>query len=186
MKRLFAAIKIHPDEKLIKYYDQLRNALKYDKIKWVDENNLHLTLKFFGETEEEKIDEIIDLIDDAVYDTTSFEISLKNTGIFGSSYKPRVIWFGFENYDPVTDLFKRLKENLETTGYHYDRQNFVPHLTVGRVKFIKDIKHFQQVIGNFKNVDLQKEKISKLILFESILSRKGPTYEVIEEFELLK
>lgn len=184
MKRLFAAIKIHPDEQFRKIYNQLKFGLSEDKIKWVDLNNTHLTLKFFGETPEEQIDKIAQAMDEAVLDAAAFEIHLKNTGIFGSRYNPRVIWFGIEPNDQLQNLYSNLKKNLEELGYEYDRQNFVPHLTVGRIRNLKNKHYFQKVIDKYKNVELQKEQINKLILYESILRPTGPEYIVVEEFKL--
>ncbi|MCF8229328.1 MAG: RNA 2',3'-cyclic phosphodiesterase [Bacteroidales bacterium] len=182
MKRLFAAIKLHPTDKFLELFGQLQNQLKQDKIKWVDPQKIHITLKFFGDTTEENIDEIAGAMDDAVFDASPFELQMHNVGIFGSSYKPRVIWFGIEASEKLRSLYQNLKVNLEELGYKYDRQNFVPHLTVGRIRHIQNKRYFQQVINRFKDEDIQKEKIDRLILFESILRPQGPEYIVVEEF----
>ncbi|MDZ7742914.1 MAG: RNA 2',3'-cyclic phosphodiesterase [Bacteroidota bacterium] len=182
MKRLFAAIKIHPSEKFLDLFDQLRSKLKQDKIKWVDPKNIHITLKFFGETPEAHIDEIAQAIDESIFDASPFELHLRDVGIFGSAYKPRVIWMGIEPGNPIEDLYDKLKVKLEELGYEYDRQNFVPHLTIGRIKEIKNKKYFQQVIDQFKNAEIQREKVDKLVLFESVLRPAGPEYFVVEEF----
>jgi RNA 2',3'-cyclic 3'-phosphodiesterase len=184
MKRLFAAIKIHPDKNFVHLYEQLRSALYQDRINWVDLNNVHLTLKFFGDTAENKIDEIFEAIAGALFEVKSLEVSLKNIGVFGSSYNPRVVWFGVENHQEIGNLYARLKNELEKIGYEYDRQNFVPHLTVGRIKYLNDKKYFQKVIDKYKTIDIQKEKTEKVILFESILRPTGAEYHVIEEFSL--
>ena len=55
MKRLFAALKINPDAGFLTEYRNLQAAMKYQQIKWVEERNIHITLKFFGETQESEI-----------------------------------------------------------------------------------------------------------------------------------
>ena len=184
MKRLFAAIKIIPDEQFLKLYWSLRNSLKHEKIKWVEEENLHLTLKFFGETFDEKIDLICEVLDNFVIDCEPFELQLENVGIFGSSYNPKVIWFGINQFSELQFLHQTITENLKTIGYYPDRQNFVPHLTVARIRKLNDKKLFQKIIDKHKTGLIQKIKIKKLYLFESILLPEGPIYNVIEEYSL--
>jgi len=184
MKRLFVAIKIEADENFLKLYWNLRNSLKHEKIKWVEEENLHLTLKFFGKIYDEKIDPICELIGNSVIDCDSFELQLENVGIFGSSYNPKVIWYGIKQSSELKLLHQTITENLKTIGYYPDRQNFVPHLTVARIRKLNDKKIFQRIIDKQKNGFIQKAEVKKLYLFESILQRKEPIYNVIKEFPL--
>lgn len=186
MKRIFAAIKIFPDENFLKLYYRLKSGLKHEKIKWVEPENIHITLKFFGETEETKINSIINVFNKATEDFKSFNPELENVGIFGSSYKPKVIWFGIKNNEQLIKLSNSVNENLIPVGYISDRQNFVPHLTVARIRFLNDKKLFQQIIDKNKTIKIQKIKVDKIFLFESILKREGPIYKVIEEFLLNK
>jgi 2'-5' RNA ligase len=186
MKRIFAAIKIFPDENFLKLYYRLKSGLKHEKIKWVEPENIHITLKFFGETEETQINSIINVFNKATQDFKSFNPELENVGIFGSSYKPKVIWFGIKNNEQLIKLSNSVNENLIHIGYISDRQNFVPHLTVARIRFLNDKKLFQQIIDKNKTIKIQKIKVDKIYLLESILKREGPIYNVIEEFSLMK
>ena len=186
MKRIFAAIKIFPVENFLKLYYRLKSGLKHEKIKWVETENIHITLKFFGETEETKINSIKNAFNKATEDFKRFNLELENVGIFGSSYKPEVIWFGIKNNEQLMKLLNSVNENLIPVGYISDRQNFVPHLTVARIRFLNDKRLFQQIIDKNKTIKIQKIKVDKIYLFESILKRKGPIYNVIEEFSLKK
>ena len=96
MKRLFAAIKIHPSPKYISTFNELTTSLKHERIKWVEPENMHLTLKFFGETEENKIADIQLALSNAVSKSRTFTLKFSDTGIFGSRYDPRVVWFGIK------------------------------------------------------------------------------------------
>ncbi|MBC8320045.1 MAG: RNA 2',3'-cyclic phosphodiesterase [Bacteroidetes bacterium] len=184
MKRLFVAIKIIPDENSLRVYHSLKQALIFDKIRWVDPDNFHITLKFFGNTTEERIPDISNVVQNTVELFKPLNIELKNAGIFGSSYKPRVIWFGIAENKQLTELGINLLNNLNDAGFPKDRQNFVPHLTIGRITKITDKQLFMKEIEKVKNVFFQKSKIDKVILFESILSTHGPTYKVINSFPL--
>ncbi|GAB1404574.1 MAG: RNA 2',3'-cyclic phosphodiesterase [Lentimicrobiaceae bacterium] len=181
-KRLFAAINIQPNETFADLYHNLRQILGIHIIKWVDLSHIHITLKFFGETPETEIPAIIEALQSSVAGIQPFELNIRRTGIFGSKYNPRVIWFGI---DPNT-MFLKLNEHvnaaLEEVGFISDRQNFVPHLTVGRVKEIRDKNHFQEVLAAFKDFNFQQSMVKEFHLFESILQREGPQYQVIETF----
>ena len=96
MKRLFIAIKLTPDDNLLKVYYSLKKAFSQDKIRWVPPENFHLTLKFFGNTPKEKISTISKVISSTVGSFSPIKVELIKAGIFGSKYKPRVIWFGIK------------------------------------------------------------------------------------------
>lgn len=189
MKRLFAAIKILPDENFINIINDFKRNLNYEKIKWVEPENIHLTLKFFGETKENLIENICDALQKSGSNIDKFSFNIRNTGIFGSSYNPRVIWFDIDNKKPIIDLADSIRRNLKYAhGFTLKetRQNFVPHLTVGRIKFLNDKKKLQKIVDNHSNDFIQKVSVDRFYLFESILQRQGPIYKVIKEFEFNK
>jgi RNA 2',3'-cyclic 3'-phosphodiesterase len=184
MKRIFAAIKVIPDPNLIKVYDELKNLLRGEKITWVDENNIHITLKFFGDTPEEKIPLIINILDEISRKHQLFTIGLENTGIFGSSYNPRVVWFGMSHDNELQALAEDILDVLHRNGFPRDSQNYMPHLTIGRVKYLQNKKRFQQTIDTFKNIYIQKVTAGHFDLIESRLTPKGPIYTTIRRFDL--
>lgn len=186
MKRLFAAIKIQPGENFLKVYFELQKRMYPSRINWVKPENMHITLKFFGETPEEQIPLIEKVISESLVNFTPFNISLKNTGIFGSSYNPKVIWFGIDDSGNLKKLAESLSENLHENGFLRDRQNFVPHLTVGRIKLVYDKKHFQLVVDKNKHSFIQDAIINKVILFESLLLKTGAQYKELCEFGFMR
>lgn len=185
MKRLFAAIKIHPSPEFSSVVRTMTADLKHERIKWVELHNMHLTLKFFGETEESRIPSIFEALTTAAANAESFTLHINRTGIFGSRYDPRVIWFGIDPEPGLQKLAENVFGNLRQAGWEPDRQNFVPHLTIGRIREIKDKALFQQVIARYREVKIQEQEVSELILFESILRREGPEYIPLRKFPLL-
>lgn len=184
MKRLFAAVKIEPNEDLLKVYYSMRQLLKHENIKWVEPDNLHFTLKFFGETPESKIKKINQVLENIASEIEPFDMSISKTGIFGSSYNPRVIWFGFDEEDDLKDMGERILSRLANAGFLSDRQNFVPHLTIGRIKGIKQRQLFQTVIDDFKEIQIQKFRVNEFYLYKSVLKPSGPIYTVQKCFQL--
>lgn len=176
MKRLFAAIKIHPSAKYINTFNEISSLLRHERIKWVEPSITHLTLKFFGETDEINIPAISLALESAAAQSKPFTLKIAKTGIFGSHYDPKVIWFGIEKNQDLDSLAKNVFAELQKYGWEPDRQNFVPHLTVGRIKELRDKPLFQQIISKFNTIDIQEENVTEIVLFESILRREGPLY----------
>ncbi len=184
MKRLFAAVKVHPSPEFMKTYNSLRSGLKFCRITWVKPESIHITLKFFGETEEKRIPEISRVLKEVASSHKPFTSELVNVGIFGSSYAPKVIWFGIENAEPLKKLGSDVLQSVETIGWEHDRQNFVPHLTIGRIKEIPDKQLFQKIIDGHKKTRMQEIDIREFHLYESILLKDGPVYKVLESYKL--
>jgi 2'-5' RNA ligase len=184
MKRLFAAIKIHPSARFISVLNAISASLSHERIKWVEPENMHLTLKFFGETAENKIPAICKAMQNSASKSKPFTLNIANTGIFGSRYDPKVIWFGINNNEVLQNLAENIFAELEAVDYARDRQNFVPHLTIGRIKEVNDKSLFQQIISKYNTIDIQQEHVGEIVLYESILDRKGPTYVKIFSAQL--
>ena len=184
MKRLFIAIKINPDKEFLNQTHLLEASLQHERIKWVEDNNIHVTLKFFGETEEKKIPGIIAVLRNVASASPAFAFSLRTLGIFGSSYDPKVIWIGIEPYQELVTLMQKLQQEMKPLGFEPDRQNLVPHLTLGRIKSLKDKSLFQRTIDHYKAISSTMESAESFILFESILKKEGPTYVTIETFHM--
>ncbi len=184
MKRLFAAIKITPDKNFLGIYYKLVNGLVNDSIKWVEPQNFHLTLKFFGEIPEKKVDLICRELDSVSLSFSPFTINIRKTGVFGSHYNPKVIWFGIEDSGYVTEIAEQILTKMDKAGFARDRQNFVPHLTVGRIRRLSDKQHFEKTIKRFEKANLMEINISEIYLYESHLKPEGPVYETVEKFSL--
>jgi RNA 2',3'-cyclic 3'-phosphodiesterase len=184
MKRTFAAIKVVPDENLIKVYRELKSTLNDNTINWVADKNIHITLKFFGDTTDHQIDAICSLFDEIAGNHRPFSFTLKGTGIFGSRYDPRVIWLGIENGRALENLAVDVLNGVEEIGFQRDRQNFRPHLTIGRIKKIADKRGFQRVIDRYSDSFIQEVHVEEFYLIESRLRPQGPVYEIIETFRL--
>jgi len=185
MKRLFIAVSIVPDSNTLKVYDYLRNTLSYNNIKWVEPNRFHLTFKFLGNTRESEIPHITEVIKTTAEMHSILNIELNKVGIFGSRYKPRVIWFGITQNMQLESLVMDLLDNLDSLGFLKDRQNFVPHITIGRINKIIDKQLFNKSIDTVQNKFLQQTVIDKVILFESVSLPNGLKYFELFNMPLL-
>jgi len=185
MKRLFVAVSIIPSDELRKKCIWLQQQLSREKISWVDAVNIHITLRFFGETPEEKIPKINVALSKATQGINGLELVVKGCGIFGSRHSPGVIWLGIMENEYFRHLYEKVTRELTKIGYAPDRQNFVPHITMGRVKKkLVDLQKFQEVIGRLRDMYFQTSEVNELILFESILRKLGPEYHIVSSFSL--
>ena len=147
------------------------------KFKFVAKKNIHVTLKFIPELNES--DALKIRLKTIKFN--SFKISLRETGLFPNNKKAHVIWVGLESDNRLKELQQRIDEKL--IDLFPDNQEFKSHITLGRIKFIKNIEKF--------NEGLEKIKVNKLDftvkefgLFKSTLTKDGPIYELIEEYKL--
>jgi len=167
---------VNPGNQYLEKLELLRNDLRRERIKWVETHNIHLTLKFLGETEEKRIQAIQDSLKTLAERSFSMVVRLEGSGIFGSRYQPRVLWAGIRPFEPLQKLMAAVHAMMETEGFPRDRQNLVPHLTLGRIKEIQDLKYFQASVQSYSTLCSPEFRLDRIILFESILKKNGPHY----------
>jgi 2'-5' RNA ligase len=179
-KRLFIAIDIVPNEQFLTIYNKLKSqTTKLDKINWVSPDLMHITLKFLGETAEEKIPAIVENLGIACKDAFPFNIDIGKLGLFGSRYQPRVLWVGADNTDNLQNLHISIEKQMRKLGFPRHIGNFVPHLTLARINKIDDKKRFIQHIEKNQIAQIQQLTVKEIILYESILNSRIPVYEKI-------
>ncbi|PKP04086.1 MAG: RNA 2',3'-cyclic phosphodiesterase [Bacteroidetes bacterium HGW-Bacteroidetes-6] len=176
-KRLFIAIPVLPSQSMLDELAKIRNALSSDSIKWIAPNQFHLTLKYIGETPVSKMESIERAMKNAFLDIKRFDVSLESLKIFGSEYKPRILWTRFCPSETATDLFEKLKTEMEGIGYEYDRQNFVPHITLGRINTIHNRHLLKKLTDNYEHFCFARTIASEVVLYESVLKFSEPEYK---------
>jgi len=187
MKRLFLAIPINTENNgFAPLVNDLRNRLSHEKmINWVRPTNIHLTLKFIGETPPQDEPKIIEAMSKVVENHHSFTMDFNRTGIFGARYAPRVLWLGMQQ---TPDELLRLEEDVlkafDSIGYQRDRQNFVPHLTLGRIKDLCEKQYFQKVVQAIEQKTYIHQEVNEIILFQSILRPDGAVYKIVKKWNL--
>jgi 2'-5' RNA ligase len=185
MKRIFIAVKIETEEQLLKMISLFKQALKNDSIKWTETSNIHITLVFLGDTQETRAEEIDIILKKLCNGFGSFGLVLSGAGVFRSLNDPRVIWTGIAHSEQMIMLNKKIVEKLKETGTKVEDRSFNPHLTLGRVKRINDLTKLKVLLDEFKDKEIQRVKVSEIILYESILRPEGPIYKPLGKYSLL-
>ncbi len=181
--RVFLAVEI--DKNLLNKISNVQKEFAKCEapIKFVETENLHCTLKFFGEIDENKLNEIIEAIEGKIKNHEPFKINIKKTGVFPNERYIRVLWLGMENIEPFTNLQKDLDEDFVKMGFKKER-SYKPHLTIGRVKGAKNKAELLSKLQDIGDVEIGEMEISKIILKKSELTPVGPIYTTIKEFNL--
>jgi len=178
--RTFIAIKVTPEKKLTDLIIDIRKSLKAEEIRWVDGNNLHLTLRFLGETNSEQIAEIVKLLELILKGFQPFQFELKGVEVFKNKNQPRVLFLSVENDLMLRQLANEIFEKLKPLGFKNDENAFNPHLTLGRIKFIQNKDGFYSLVNKFGDKKIQQVTVSEVIFYQSILGSDGPTYKPIK------
>jgi 2'-5' RNA ligase len=181
--RAFLAIDVDEDLKA-KMYKIIKEFKQIDaNIKYVDLENLHLTLKFFGDIDVEGIDLLSSKISKVVENFDGFNLKIKGCGAFPNTNRIKVIWLGIENDEIVKRLHDELDKEFVKLGFDKDKR-FSSHLTIGRMKSAKGKAKVKSTIEEFSDVKIGEMSVDRIVLKKSTLTPKGPIYEDLEIFEL--
>ncbi len=184
MKRLFIAIKIEAGTALNGLLTDLKALLRSESIKWVDIQNIHVTLAFLGDTDERKIIPLKEMMKERCSGSGEFEFTLAGTGVFKSFRDPRVIWAGITESEKLYRLNAIITGGLKSAGFTFDEKPFSPHLTLGRIRSLKDPENLKQVLDRYRLTEFQVVSVREVILFESILTQSVPVYKSLARFSL--
>jgi 2'-5' RNA ligase len=184
MKRIFIAVKVDADESFLSLISTFKSRLGDESIKWVSIDNIHITLAFLGDTEDEQITILSKMLMSKCDGSGKFEILIKGAGVFKSLNDPRIIWTGIEPSEKLSHLNGLIKIGLTEMGIRMEERPFKPHLTLGRIKLLKPGNNLKEVIEKFRETEIQKVPVNEVILYESILLVSGPVYKPIGKFML--
>jgi 2'-5' RNA ligase len=184
--RLFLALAIDDAARAAIAGESERIARKLSKmgaagaVKWVERENLHVTLRFLGEVADHDVAALTAALESPLA-TPPFDMVLGGGGCFPGSGTPRVVWVGItRGADKARHLYDELDSRL--TGFDVERETraYTPHLTIGRVREIPrraggSLRTWVSEIPSL----LAQVHVADTTLFRSRLSSKGPTYETV-------
>lgn len=178
--RAFLAFEIPVDIKV--YLSTTINtlSLRLKDVKWVSREGLHITVKFLGEIEEKKIDEIRKALLYLEAQYKPFNLTISDIDAFPNKKNSRVIVVNVKNgVDIMHNIFQDIEKTLEIIGFEKEKRSFKPHITLGRMRTPMPLLE--------KYIPELEEKIFKvheLILFKSTLTNKGAIYDPVWKIKL--
>jgi len=184
MIRAFIAVNI-ADVQRKEIAEVIDSFRRYDvRVKWVNAGNLHVTMKFLGETSEDSLTEMYSAIRDSIAGVAPFNLRLANVGCFPNARKPRVIWVGInDGFNQLKDISRCVENALEPFGFAPEKRKFAAHVTIGRVKDNRNIETLSSELDRIK-FDSSDSQIRDVVFYQSDLRPQGPIYTALQAFEL--
>lgn len=161
---------------------ELRDADR--RLKIVSTSQLHLTLKFLGETEEGLVPNVVEAMRQATSDSTPASLRLRGTGAFPDLSRIRVIWVGVEGADGLAAVARRLDELVEPLGYARESRPWTAHLTLARARESRGLGRVRGVLQARAEETFAETRVDEIRLKRSVLTPRGPVYSTVEAIRL--
>ena len=182
--RLFVAVNLPSEirERLTAVQDRLRRAQA--DVSWVRAENVHVTLKFLGETKAKRLERIRPALAEVGRTGAPFSIEVSGVGSFGGAV-PRVVWVGVgEGAEPLTRLAGQVEDGLGRVGFPKERRGFTAHLSLGRVRSPRNAEALLAALEEAKAEPFGVAEVAQFDLMQSELHPSGSVYSVLEKFPL--
>jgi 2'-5' RNA ligase len=182
--RLFVAIgseslSFDPREVLRKLQVNLeKNEINY---KWVPQANLHITINFLGDVEDERIPSLNEILSRVSQSHWGFDLKIDGVGAFPNNRAGRVIWMGVQNSIPLRQLQSDCKNALHEASFPTDEKDYRPHLTVAR---LRSPRQLTDILSPVENLELGTLSVKQLTVYQSKLSGHFPIYTPLATFPL--
>lgn len=187
--RTFIAVDLPPNvlDALGQISAQLQSKLLDTPVRWVNFEKMHLTLKFLGDVSTENIGMVERILTSEAAKRPVLEIGIGGIGAFPKMRHPRVIWIGVEAPPEMFDLRRGIEDGVARLGYNYDKYEFTPHLTLGRISrkaSATDVRAVGNVLHDFQVGFIGVARIDAVHLYRSDLRPEGAKYTRLFSAEL--
>jgi 2'-5' RNA ligase len=184
--RVFCAVEL-PDvvrTRLADHILRLRKEVPDAAASWSRVENIHLTLKFFGNVEVKRIEKIFEAAERVGKQFSTFQIDVGGTGVFPRPSRPQVLWIGVS--DPsgqLSALQKKLEGECAAEGVEKENRAYRPHLTIARLRKPEDARRLADAHLQMRFETIEVE-LKEIVVFRSELSPKGSKYTAISAADL--
>lgn len=155
------------------------------EVKWVEEDNFHITVKFLGDVNSDRLKDVTLAVSQSVADLTPFEAEIGGFGAFPNARRPRVVWAGIETgQDELKALAERVENALETLGFPKEDRPFSAHVTIGRVRDERRVGGLTRALEDAETGRQGSIRVESVAIMKSELRRNGPIYSALAEVPL--
>jgi len=152
-------------------------------VKCVEEENIHITLKFLGEISEARTAQVAELIKRMAFEP--FSIDFRGIGVFPGLSRPSVVWVGVTGDVPeMLTVFTELERGLTALGFEPERRPFQPHVTLCRVRSGRNRGQLAEAVTAMGEEEFGELRVTHITLKKSILTRGGPIYSTVAESKI--
>ena len=153
---------------------------------WVKIQNIHLTLCFFGKRPADQVQSICDRLRKNLVASEDTRLEIKNLGVFPNWKKPRILWAGVRDRGSRLEHLKNtVEQSMASFGHVPEKRAFRPHLTLARIKSLKDVRVLEQQVKNSSPCSFGTMQANTLNLYRYVLESTGAVYTVLESFPLV-
>jgi RNA 2',3'-cyclic 3'-phosphodiesterase len=186
--RIFCAIELPADVRaqLQDHIRKLREAVPDVAASWTRVENIHLTLKFFGNVAVDRVAAISGAASRTGKQFSSFQVGIGGTGVFPKPSRAQVLWIGVSDPEgKLSALQKTLEKEFALEGFQKEDRAFRPHLTIARIRRPDGARRLAEIHlqTEFKSHEI---KVGELIIFRSELSSQGSKYTAISHHQLIR
>lgn len=156
------------------------------KVRWVAPENIHMTVRFLGETDEDRVPKLIALMNKIAPDFAAADVVIDRLGGFPNLNRPRVIWAGLvmdEHVERMAKMARQVELAVRQLRFEPEKKGFKPHLTLARVKDPRGVQTLAAFMDSYRFNPLHV-RLDRLVLFKSTLTPKGSIYERLHEVKL--
>ena len=184
--RAFLAVELSDEIKECFGRFQSEGERRHHGIRWVRAENVHLTLRFLGETDDRRVEKLRVEVEACLSAMTAFNLTLGGPGQFGPDAGPRTLWFGIEaGQAALAALARGVETAARKVGFPAEKRPWVPHLTVGRNPKKMRVDGWQDAAMASGLVGLSS-RVDGITLYSSVLRRGGPVYTAVWKAPLPK
>lgn len=155
-------------------------------VKWVEADNLHITLLFLGEVDELEVLRVCRAVAAVAQTTAPFTLVVEGLGAFPHTRRPKILWVGVKD---GTEELRHLHEALEAPllamgAYRREERAYTPHLTLGRLSDEDRADRWAPVFTKHADWQAGETTVSEVLVMSSELRREGPVYTVLSRTQL--
>jgi 2'-5' RNA ligase len=156
------------------------------EVKWVEPENLHVTLLFLGEVDERELPAVCRVVGEGAGTLAPFRMSVEKAGCFPTPRRPRILWVGVgEGAQGLCALHDALEGPLLELGcYRREERQYTPHITLGRVKSDRPTSALTAALANQAGWRGGEITVREVLVMSSQLTPKGPAYTVMSRAKL--
>lgn len=153
--------------------------------KWVEAENMHITLKFLGEVLERDLYHVCKIARKVAAQHPPFELEVTGVGAFPHARRPRVLWAGVgAGTEALCALQAGLDREYAEAGWPPEGRRFQPHVTLGRVRQPRANRELEGVFKQYENWKAGRMEVDELLVMSSELTKRGPIYAVLARVPL--
>ncbi len=181
--RSFVAVDLDPAVLLAlrRVQDDLRHA--GGDVRWVRPEGLHVTLKFLGLVEAQRLDEVHAAVAAAVRNQPPLTVVVRGLGAFPNLRRPRVLWAGLEG-DDLGVVARRIDAALVTLGFAAESRGFNPHVTLGRINGLKGWAALEKQIETHRADHFGVSAVADVHIYRSVPQAGGSVYTLLRTIAL--